>query len=220
MIVQRTGEHPATVTAAHTVTPLLRRLELDAPTLPVATLLQDVAVVLHDGVVRRRYTVRDARPGRLALEAVLHGHGPGAVWAAAAQPGDQISLYGPRGQCRLPAADRYLLLADESGLPAVLELLTALAGRAVTAVVEVSGPDEQQPGLAIEWCHRRGRPAGEPDALLEVARRWRPRPTDAAFVLAESRVVAALRTDLLAAGVPRANLHAKGYWNRDDPRHR
>lgn len=225
MTLHRTGEHPGRITDVVDLTPLMRRITIDAPSLPTATLLQDVAVVLPDPseparrTVRRRYTVRDARAGTVALEAVLHGHGPGAAWASRVEPGDDVVLYGPRGGGELPAASgRVLVLSDDAGLPAVLELLPALAGRDVTAVVEVAGVADEQPAPGIAWRHRDGRPAGEPDALVAAVRDFAPRAGDAAFVLAESRVAAAVREQLLAAGIDRADLHAKGYWNRDDPR--
>lgn len=224
MAVARTGEHRAVVTAAFPLTPLMRRIVVSAPSLPRPGLLQDVAVVLPDSsapgrTLRRRYTVRDAADdGTLALEAVLHGHGPGAAWAAAAAPGDEVVLYGPRAGAELPDATRYVLLADDAGLPAVLELLRVLAGRDVTAVVEVADAAERQPVAGITWLLRDGRAAGEPEALLAAAQAAMPLEGAAVFVLAESRVTAAVRDRLLAAGVPRAALHAKGYWNRDDPR--
>jgi NADPH-dependent ferric siderophore reductase len=224
LTVARTGEHAGRILAASSLTPLMRRLVIEAPTLPSATLLQDVAVVLPDPTapgrrtIRRRYTVRDADPvgHTLALEAVLHGHGPGATWAAAAAAGDDVVLYGPRAGAEVHTGARVLVLADDAGLPAVLELLPHLSGE-VHALVEVTDAAEEQPA-PIRWLHRDGRPAGEPDALLAAAAEFDATPADAAYVLAESRVTAAVRELLLGAGITRDQLHAKGYWNRADPR--
>ncbi|MHA3702787.1 siderophore-interacting protein [Jatrophihabitans sp. YIM 134969] len=225
MAVVRTAEHPGRIVSATSLTPLMRRIVVQAPTLPTATLLQDVAVVLPDPeepdrrTIRRRYTVRAADPAAhtLALEAVLHGHGPGATWAQTAAPGDDVVLYGPRAGADVLTGDRVLVLADDAGLPAVLELLPHLTG-AVTAVVEIAGVGEEQPVPGVGWRHRDGRPAGEPDVLVAAAAEFGATPADAAYVLAESRVTAAVREVLLAAGIPRGRLHAKGYWNREDPR--
>lgn len=208
------------------MTPLMRRIVVSAPTLPGATLLQDVAVVLPDPVepdrlvVRRRYTVRasDVTAGTLELEAVLHGHGPGAAWAAGVAEGDDVVLYGPRAGADVLTGDRVLVLADDAGLPAVLELLPHLDVATTTVVVEIAGAAEQQPAHGVTWLHRDGRPSGEPDALLAAATAFAPTPADAAYVIAESRVTAAVRDLLLGAGISRRKLHAKGYWNREDPR--
>lgn len=208
------------------MTPSMRRIVVSAPTLPGATLLQDVAVVLPDPAepdrlsVRRRYTVRasDVTAGTLELEAVLHGHGPGATWAAAVAEGDDVVLYGPRAGADVLSGARVLLLADDAGLPAVLELLPHLDAATTTVVVEIADATDQQPVAGITWLHRDGRPAGEPAAMLAAAAAFGATPDDAAYVLAESRVTAAVRDLLLAAGMSRRALHAKGYWNRDDPR--
>lgn len=225
MAVERTAEHPGRVLQVSTVTPLMRRIVVSSPTLPGATLLQDVAVVLPDPVepdrtVRRRYTVRasDVTAGTLALEAVLHGHGPGAAWAAGVAEGDDVVLYGPRAGAEVLTAARVLVLADDAGLPAVLELLPRLDPATATVVVEIADAREQQPVAGVTWLHRDGRPPGEPDALLATATAFGATPADAAYVIAESRVTAAVRDLLLGAGIGRRQLHAKGYWNRDDPR--
>lgn len=224
MAVVRTAEHPGRILGATSPTPIMRRILVEAPSLPTATLLQDVAVVLPDPdepgrTLRRRYTVRDADPAThtLAIEAVLHGHGPGAAWAGAAAAGDEVLLYGPRAGAEVHNGDRVLVLADDAGLPAVLELLPHLPTDA-TVVVEVADAAEEQPVPGISWRHRDGRRAGEPDDLLAAARRFGATAADAAYVLAESRVTAAVREVLLRAGIPRDRLHAKGYWNREDPR--
>jgi NADPH-dependent ferric siderophore reductase len=221
--VMRTGEHAGRVIEATSVTPLMRRIVIESPSLPTATLLQDVAVVLPDPAepdrrtIRRRYTVRDADPvgHTLALEAVLHGHGPGATWAQTAGAGDDVVLYGPRAGAEVHTGNRVLVLADDAGLPAVLELLPHLDDP--VAAVEIAGAAEEQPA-DVRWLHRDGRPAGRPDALLAAAADFGATADDAAYVLAESRVTAAVRERLLGAGLRRDRLHAKGYWNLEDPR--
>ena len=224
MTVVRTSEHPGRVIDVSSVTPLMRRVVIEAPSLPTATLLQDVAVVLPDPdepgrTVRRRYTVRAADPATstLTLEAVLHGHGPGSAWASSVAVGDEILLYGPRAGAEVHHGERVLVLADDAGLPAVLELLPHLTAPA-TVVVEVADAAEQQPVPGVTWLPRAGRRAGEPEALVAAAEAFGATAGDAAYVLAESRVTAAVRTVLQTAGVRRGNLHAKGYWNREDPR--
>src|SRR4051794_14299252 len=73
--------------------------------------------------VTRTYTVRawDAAAGELTLDFVWHGdEGLAGPWAAAAQPGDRISFFGPGGgYAPSPDADWHLLAGDESALPAI-----------------------------------------------------------------------------------------------------
>lgn len=85
-----------------------------------------------------------AERNELDLDFVLHGDtGPASRWAIAAQPGDPITVGGPRGS-RLPPASarKYVLLADESSLPA-LSRWVAAAGTdvEVLAFVQSDSPD-------------------------------------------------------------------------------
>jgi NADPH-dependent ferric siderophore reductase len=99
--------------------------------------------------VIRTYTVRAVRPERaeLDVDVVLHGvedghAGPAASWAAAAVPGDRITLLGPDrpGSGRPwdvewappPAAHTLLLAGDETAVPAVCAILESLEDRPTT----------------------------------------------------------------------------------------
>lgn len=73
----------------------------------------------------RKYTIReiDAATGTLAIDFVLHDDaGPGSAFAAGVQIGDRIGMAGPGGR-GLKQAERYLFLADETGLPALARML-------------------------------------------------------------------------------------------------
>ena len=90
----------------------------------------------------RRITVRswDSARGELALDIAAHGDvGHAGRWATHATPGDRLQLRGPAGGYRPhPEADSYLLVGDESALPAIAACAEAVpAGRHVVAVVEV-----------------------------------------------------------------------------------
>ncbi|MCL2781346.1 MAG: siderophore-interacting protein [Actinomycetia bacterium] len=132
--IRRTPRHAGTVVAARALTPRTRRITITAPTLPPPRPAQDVELVLDDGGRRckRRYTVAGYRDGTFHVDAVLHGEGPGARWAASARPGDAVDLCGPRGRIELADADWHLFVGDEASLPAIIELAAALAapGRA------------------------------------------------------------------------------------------
>ena len=130
----------------------------------------------------RNYTVRrwDASAGELHVDFVLHGdEGLASRWAGAAQPGDTVGFAGPRVHWSSERnADWTLLVADETGLPALAAIAEELpAGHPAIALVEIDGADEEQPidskaDLDLRWLHRGGASAGTasvvPDALREV----------------------------------------------------
>ncbi|RZJ06521.1 MAG: siderophore-interacting protein, partial [Haliea sp.] len=82
----------------------------------------------------RDYTPRhhDAAAGTLAIDFALHEAGPATQWALQAQPGQTLTMGGPRGSFILPTAfDWHLLVGDDTALPAIARRLAELpAGRA------------------------------------------------------------------------------------------
>lgn len=139
--------------------------------------------------VMRTYTVRALRPevpasdgqpavpAELDIDFVLHlhgGSGPAAEWAAAAQPGDPLLLVGPCarwGDClgiefAPGAAERLLLVGDETAVPAIAAILETLpahiAGHAVLEVptagdfLDISTPAK----VEVRWLARGGNPHG------------------------------------------------------------
>ena len=130
----------------------------------------------------RTYTVRDVRghgvDTRLVVDLVLHladgADGPGSRWAATVQPGDRLVTVAPRrgepfgGIEFVPgAAQRLLLVADETAVPAVSAILEQLPpGARGTAFLEVpvTGDvlDLDPPvGVELVWLPRDGAPLGE-----------------------------------------------------------
>jgi len=142
----------------------------------------------------RTYTVRAFRPGdrQIDVDFVLHGlddrdhPGPLSLWAAAAQPGDEVALLGPDrpGTGRLwgaewnpPARARRVLVAgDETAVPAIGAILERLpAHLAGTVLAEVPTDADvpgwsAPPGVDVRWLvrERDGRDVGR-GALLEEA---------------------------------------------------
>lgn len=199
----------------------MRRVTVSAPTIAVSGLrpAQDLGLMLTDAAarpVRRRYTVCsvDLAAGTVELEGLLHGDGPGAAWFAAAQPGVEIEAFGPRSGVEVVAADWYLLVSDESGLPAVAEVRALLAAPVLT-VLEVGNASEQHAGLDAAWLHRDGRAPGLPDGFADaLASLQVPDGAGYAYVLGESRAVTALKPVLADLGLTPERTHVKGYWNR------
>ncbi|MCW2813995.1 MAG: siderophore interacting protein [Nocardioides sp.] len=174
----------------------------------------------------RRYTVRrwDAEQRQLTLDFVVHGDvGRAGRWAQHAQPGDRLQFRGPAGGWTPdPDADSYLLVGDESALPAVGACLEAVpAGRPVVAVLEVEDAagelDLASPGdLTVHWVHRAGA-AGPLEDLLPVAvAALNPLPgVVSAFAHGEAAATRAVRRHLLEQGlVARDRLSCSPYWRR------
>jgi NADPH-dependent ferric siderophore reductase len=180
----------------------------------------------EDRPVGAYYTVRDWRPesAELDMDFVLHTpSGPGCQWAAIAEPGDPAALWGPRTSFEPPAdSDWYLLVADDTGLPALSGILESLPpGTPVRAFVEVADADERQPvrddpAFQVEWYFRDGAEPGTTSALLEAVRAipW-PGGTPYVWGGAESRTLTTIRKHLRGEiGLPREAVSLVGYWRR------
>ncbi|WP_034511857.1 siderophore-interacting protein [Blastococcus sp. URHD0036] len=223
--VTLTGSPEAVAAAGPTVNVLVPRADDAAPRWPQVA--RDGRVVWpagSHGVALRSYTARrqDPERGEVEIDFVLHGDGPAASWAAAAGPGALLGVAGS-GDLALRPASWLLLVGDETSLPAISRIL-AEAEPTTTglALVEVAGPEEEQPlvtppGVTVRWLHRGGTPPGETTLLVDAVAALEP-PTGEdvfAWVGAESAAVRAIRTDLRSRwGLGRAGHHAIGYWRR------
>jgi NADPH-dependent ferric siderophore reductase len=114
----------------------------------------------------------------------------------------------------------HLLVGDESALPAIAAIATALPrDEPAVAVVEVQDAEDELPvpGADVRWVHRRTAPPGEPDrlaaALADVAV-----PAGArGYLMGESRAMVTLRAVLEESGVGHDSIFVKGYWNIGRP---
>jgi NADPH-dependent ferric siderophore reductase len=209
------------------VGPRMRRITLTGQALTsfVALPGQDVVVHVsdgHGGGVSRRYTIRnlDTAACRLDLDIVMHGHGPGAAWAASVAVGDDVEVFGPRGKVVLADAGWQLFVGDESAIPAIAEMVAALPiGTTSVAVIEVTDADDEQPIPAtgpvdVRWLRRLDTPPGESELLdRAVASIEIPDVERHAYLFGESRSVRRLRDDLGGRGLHPHEISAKGYWN-------
>lgn len=169
----------------------------------------------------RTYTVRawseDVQV--LTLDFVYHGdEGVAGPWAAAAQPGDEISFLGPGGgYAPDPAAPWHLFVGDESALPAIARALENLpAAAAVRVFLEVEDEGEHLPlttaaDATVHWVHRS---AGE-DLVAAVTAASLPDGRPAAFVHGDADTVRQIRRFLRSEhGLAPAEMSASGYWRR------
>ena len=168
----------------------------------------------------RDYTPRrfDLDTGELDIDFVLHGDGPASTWAEQAQVGQHLHIGGPRASMIVPDIfDSYLLIGDETALPAIGRRLEELpAGRKVLAVIEIADAAEQQTlesaaDVEIIWVLR-----GQDDLLDVVRNLTLPGGTLYSFVATETRLSRQVRRVLLETHkVNEEYLKAVGYWRAE-----
>lgn len=173
----------------------------------------------------RDYTPRafDRAAGTLTIDFVLHDAGSATSWAAAAAPGDEILIGGPRGSAIVPDDfDWYLLIGDETALPAIARRLEELrAGVPVRCILLAEDARDRvelktDTVLSEHWLFREGDP--EPDAervCAAIAAETRPGGEGFVFIAAEANTAQAIKREILASGHNSAWLKASGYWIKD-----
>jgi NADPH-dependent ferric siderophore reductase len=215
------------VAEARDVAPGIRRLVLTGPTIGKLDFWpgQDVMVpMLSDGrVLTRRYTIRrlDRAAGRLTLDIVLHGDGPGMRWASDARPGDAIEVAGPRGKIALrEGAAWYGFVGDETAVPMATAMMEAAAApvRAILEIEQQSDGDnwtrESPKAGGVDWLPRDGANPGDPARLLDAVRTadW-PDGDGQIYISGEVSTVKALTQALLDRGFRQEQLSPKAYWS-------
>ncbi|WP_428150083.1 siderophore-interacting protein [Brevundimonas sp.] len=175
----------------------------------------------------RDFTPRayDIAARSLTLDFALHEVGPAADWARGAKVGDALSVGGPRGSMVVADAfDWYLLIGDESALPAIARRLEELpAASRAFVLISVAGPEEEIPltSLApadIRWVHRPLSRADDPSPLLEALTAIElPDGEGYCWVAGEHSVARAIRAHLIER--PQVNtdwLKAAAYWRKGE----
>jgi NADPH-dependent ferric siderophore reductase len=174
--------------------------------------------------VGRRYTVRawDPVARQITIDFVVHGDvGVAGRWANHARPGDLLQFTGPSGgYSPHPDADWYLMVGDESALPAIGASLEQVPeGRPVLAALVVDDAEHElelaTPGeLSVQWVHR-GQGDSSDALVAAVAALEFPTGAVSAFVHGEAAETRAVRRHLLGErGVDRAALSVSPYWRR------
>ncbi|ELX13521.1 putative siderophore interacting protein [Janthinobacterium sp. HH01] len=173
-------------------------------------------------VVRRDYTPRRYDPiaRTLAIDFAIHDAGPATRWALGARLGDVLHIVGPKSSSpSAPQIRRWLLVGDETGLPAIgRRIEEAAAGVDITSVVAVAGQAEQQQfhsaaRVSAWWAHRPLSMANDPVALLDMVRTVVLTPETFVWIAAEARVARHVRNLLVdELGHPTSWLKAGGYW--------
>ena len=171
----------------------------------------------------RDYTPRhfDAVAQTLEIDFALHDAGPATQWAEQATPGQQIGVGGPRGSMVIPMAfDGYLLVGDDTALPAIARRLAELPADApVVVLAEVDSPADElvfdtAANVQLTWVHRRGAAPGTTMLLLDAIQTLAlPAGDFHAWVACETGAAKALRAHLVAERGARPEwTKAAGYW--------
>jgi NADPH-dependent ferric siderophore reductase len=178
----------------------------------------------------RTYTPLAVRPDvqEVDVDFVLHGEGPASTWAAQAQVGQVLFLMGPGPGYKLQAdAPAYLLIGDDSALPAFETILASLPATAkVQVLMEVADAAEERalPGpaqTAVQWVVRGPDNTQAGRALETALRQASPPAADARIYLAceagAMRRIRQLLTDEL--DMARSQITGRGYWKLGNVNH-
>ena len=186
---------------------------------------------IPDGVrpVMRNYTVRAYRPvgasggAEIDVDFVLHGSGPTAGpasrWADAAAPGESVVII-DEGLRFNPArgVENLLLVADETGVPAVAGICTSLPSSATgVALIEAPSAEDVLPfdapaGVDVRWLVRGAGQKPGSLALAELEKLPAPASDAHAFLVGEQSLPTAARRHLVGQGLAKDRISFIGYW--------
>jgi NADPH-dependent ferric siderophore reductase len=160
----------------------------------------------------------DAMRHEVTIDVVLHGDGPAARWAAAAQIGGEVAISGPGRYDRVDEGARsYLLGGDETAIPAIGQLLEVLpATTAVDVRIELARPDArlelpEHPRARITWLD--AGPLAPPGGALVTSVEQTEELPHAIWLAGEAAAIQRLRRHLFdVRGLSRAGFTARGYW--------
>ena len=169
--------------------------------------------------VARDYTPRGFSDGdtEVAFDFVLHGHGVASLWAAAAKPGDRLHVAGPKASLLVPNARRFILIGDQTALPAICNWLERLpAGTKADALIWIDNeasriPIETKAEANIQWI------VGEDEDAVIAAARALDRPGPDCFVWGamEAGTVRKLRAWFVdEVRLERGQIDMAAYWRR------
>ena len=221
--LRRSPTHLGRVVEARWLTARMRRVVVRSDSMigVASRPAQDVELHLVDETgrrVKRRYTIRTARPeiGELDLDVLVHGDGPGSRWGELAERCDEVAFQGPRGKLELRPAQWHLLVGDESALPAIASICEALPDdEPAVAVIETRDHTDELPVRAqLRWVHRGAGAPGTPDHLLAALADVATPAGGAGYLMGETRSMVALRAVLESRGFAHDAVFVKGYWSR------
>ncbi|MEX2293460.1 MAG: siderophore-interacting protein [Acidimicrobiales bacterium] len=179
---------------------------------------------LHDDGARptiRTYTPRhvDLSRDELDIDVVLHATGAVPIWLGSAEAGTEVGIAGPgRGYEIDDTATSFVLVGDESAIPAISQLLEHLPQTVqVRVLVEIANADARHelprhPGCTVRWIDRPDEAA--PGSTLVTAVEGLAIPDEARlWVAGEAASMQRIRRHLFEErAMPRAQAVVRGYW--------
>ena len=165
----------------------------------------------------------DDATSELVIEIVLHAGGAASRWATAAKPGNPAALSGPgRGYHLDPAAQHFVLVGDETALPAIAQLLEWMPGTlpadvAVQVHIEIAQADAVLPlrisdSIAVAW-HLQSADAPPGEALVAAVRSATIPDGARIWAAGEAAAMQQIRRHLFdERRVPRSAATVRGYW--------
>lgn len=218
-----------TVTTVEHVTPNMLRITLASDDLADFTSAapdDHIKIFLDNGALEpdmRDYTPRrfDSARKELVLDFAIHEAGPATAWALAAKPGGTLRIGGPRGSAVISGVTSWLLIGDETALPAIGRRIEELAvdhRATVVATVENAGEEqtfESAADVSVTYVHRPLDEAANATSLIAALDTLEIQPRTFAWIAAEASVARAVRTYLVEQrGHSLQWLKAAGYWTR------
>ncbi|WP_280425147.1 siderophore-interacting protein [Nocardia carnea] len=220
--------HTATVSGAEQLTPRMRRVWLNAPTLLADIDIEPTAWLRmwfpdnkgSDAEFQRGYTIAEVdpdSPGRFAVDFVLHEPaGPASAWAVNVTGGETIEVtsFGSRGfsVSEDPPAG-YLLIGDSASVPAINTILAAVPHQvAVEVYLEQHHDDDlliplvHHPLARVHWVPRTS------EETLAAALEVRDWSNWYAWMGPESKALKHLRARVKEFGFPKTDVYAQAYW--------
>ena len=173
------------------------------------------------------YEIRDYTPRainkiaqELVIDFAMHENGIATDWARSAKIGDTIEIGGPRGSLVVEGSEWWVLIGDETAIPAIARRLEELPnGTNVTAIIAVTDPNERQEfntnaKLNLKWIIRPESDKTNPQELLFALENTNfPEGEGYVWVACEAHVTRKIREYLLTTRKhPPKNLKASGYW--------
>jgi len=173
---------------------------------------------------KRDYTPRsyDTEKQELTLEFALHEAGPATAWAINAKVGDALTVGGPRGsQVVSPAVKRWLLIGDETALPAIARRLEELPSDAkATTLVLLPTEEDQQPlpspaNVNRLWLVKSLSQAADITAIKNTLSNLEIEPETLVWLAGESTLVKETKSFLRQEKeIQKSWLKAAGYWKQ------
>lgn len=158
------------------------------------------------------------RTDRIRLGVHDHGSGRLSTWLGEVQPGNVAAIAGPGPAYEVDrSATRFIVAGDESAIPAISQLLTAIPDNCdVEVCIEVAAADARtalpaHPRAAITWQDRP--PAVPPSSTLVTWMAGRAIDDETrVWVAGEAAAIHKIRKLDGIDGRPRSQANVRGYW--------